>query len=219
MDKKVITTEDGSKTIFVPSLNEHYHSSHGAIQESMHIFIKYGFKEINRSEINIFEVGFGTGLNAFLTALEAENMGVKVNYITIEKYPLDQNLVASLNYSDFFGEPSRVLFDDLHGCEWNKTHQISEHFSIKKVQEDMRKYVPQDMFDLIYFDAFGPDKQPDMWSDMIISNISNACNTGAFFLTYSAKGELKRQLIASGFNVLHLPGPPGKREITWAVKL
>ncbi len=219
MDKKIIVTEDGSNTIFVPSLNEHYHSTHGAIQESMHVFIKSGLREVAKSEISIFELGFGTGLNAFLTAIESEKLMIKVNYSSIEKYPLDSRITASLNYSEFFSHDRKTLFSKIHDCDWNQRVDISDNFNIIKIKADIKEYYPEDNYDLIFFDAFGPDKQADMWSNEIIYKIALSCNKGGLFITYSSRGELKRQLKACNFSVDHIPGPPGKREITRATRL
>lgn len=219
MDKKIIITEDGSNTIFVPSLNEHYHSTHGAVQESMHVFIKSGLREIEKTKINIFEVGFGTGLNAFLTAIESENLKIEVNYTSIEKHPLNRIIIQSLNYPEFFSPDKRKLFSKIHDCAWNHREVITDNFNIKKIEGDIKEYCFDDYYDLIYFDAFGPDKQAEMWTNEIINNIASSCKRGCLFLTYSSRGQLKRQLRANNFAVDHIAGPPGKREITRAIKL
>lgn len=219
MDKKVIATEDGSSTIFDPSVNDHYHSRHGAVQESVHVYIKPGLRTIQKNLINVFELGFGTGLNGLLTAIEAEELDIKVRYTGVEKYPLGPAFIESLNYPDFIGSEYSELFSKIHDCQWDNFVPISDNFEILKVKADIRDYLPSGLFDLVYFDAFGPDKQAELWTSEIISKICSACNPGALFLTYSAKGELKRQLKNAGFKVDHIPGPPGKREITRAIKL
>lgn len=219
MNNKIIITEDGSKTIFVPELDEHYHSTHGAIQESMHIFIRSGLRELSAKDINIFELGLGTGLNAFLTALEAERLNIKVNYESIEKYPLDSEITASLNYPDFFTDESKALFTKIHTCAWNQKEKISDNFNLLKIEGDIENYSPANKYDIIYFDAFGPEKQPKLWGPDIISKIALSCKKGGLFLTYSSRGELKRQLISCNFYVEHIKGPPGKREITRATRL
>ncbi len=219
MNKKIIITEDGSKTIFVPELDEHYHSTHGAIQESMHIFIRSGLRELSAKNINIFELGFGTGLNAFLTAIEAERLNIKVNYESIEKYPLNSEITTSLNYADFFTEEKSALFAKIHSCDWNQKEKISDNFNLLKIEGDIENYSPSNKYDIIYFDAFGPEKQPELWGPDIISKIAWSCKEGGLFLTYSSRGELKRQLKACNFHVEHIQGPPGKREITRASRL
>lgn len=218
--KKNITviTEDGSKTIFVPSLDEHYHSTHGAIQESRHIFINHGLKTLDTSEINIFELGFGTGLNTYLTALEVRGSKAKISYTSTEKYPLPPGLVSELNYPEQLNQGSGQLFKSIHNCAWGSYHKINDNFRLRKIKADIRDYVHDEFYDLVYFDAFGPDKQPSMWTTDIIAGIASACKKDALFLTYSARGELKRQLRGQGFFVEHPPGPPGKREITRARK-
>jgi tRNA U34 5-methylaminomethyl-2-thiouridine-forming methyltransferase MnmC len=219
MNKKIIITEDGSKTIFVPELNEHYHSTHGAIQESMHVFIRPGLRELSVKEINIFELGFGTGLNAFLTAIEAERLNIKVNYDSIEKYPLDSEITASLNYPDFFKDVSGDLFTKIHSCTWNKKEKISDNFNLMKIEGDIENYSPGREYDIIYFDAFGPEKQSELWHSDIVNKLALSCKKGGLFLSYSSRGQLKRQLISCNYNVEHIPGPPGKREITRATRL
>lgn len=215
---KIITTEDGSTTIFVPALDEHYHSTHGAIQESKHIFINSGIKTFESGEISIFELGFGTGLNAFLTALETAGNHIRISYTSIEKYPLPPDIVSKLNYPELVDPDSRKLFADIHQCPWGSYSDLDANFSLRKIKADIKDYVHDKYYDLVYFDAFGPDKQASMWTDSIINGIADACNKGAVFLTYSARGELKRQLVKKGFKVEHPPGPPGKREITRALK-
>jgi len=218
MRNRVVITEDGSKTIYVPSLDEHYHSTHGAIQESRHIFINSGLKKVAAREINIFELGFGTGLNAFLTVLETQDKNIKVSYSSIEKYPVPFEKIRELNYPELIDAEKRPLFDLLHSCDWNSYIEITDKFSLRKIQADIKNYSHDHKYDLVYFDAFGADKQPGMWTADIISGIAGACNPGAVFVTYSARGELKRQLKCEGFNVEHPSGPPGKREITRALK-
>ncbi len=173
---QIVTTADGSHTIFVPELNEHYHSIHGAIQESEFIFIKEGFDFCKINPLNIFEVGFGTGLNAFLTAIHAETKKRTVFYTAIEKYPLDKNLISYLNYPKISGKDSERLFELIHSSQWGTMESISGNFNLRKIRGDLEKEHIDESFDLIYFDAFGPDKQPGMWTREIFSKISS-CNT------------------------------------------
>ena len=216
---QIVTTADGSHTIFVAELNEHYHSIHGAVQESEFIFIKEGFDFCKKDPVNIFEVGFGTGLNALLTALRAENKKRLVYYTAIEKYPLDKKLVSSLNYPKLLGRDSEKIFEHIHSSQWESMEYISGNFNLRKIRGDLEKSQIDGSFDLIYFDAFSPDKQPGMWTREIFSMIFQATGKGGVFITYSAKGAVRRNLISAGFSVALLPGPPGKRQIIRAIKL
>lgn len=216
--QKLITTSDGSHTIFVPELNEHYHSVHGAVQESNFIFIENGFNFSNSDPINIFEVGLGTGLNVLLTVVRNKDRKRKVFYTSIEKYPVDKNIIEKLNYHNFAGSEADKLFTLIHSSPWDEFAEISENFSLRKINGDITKQQVYGNFDLIYFDAFGPDKQPDMWTIDIFEGIAENTNKDGVLVTYSAKGELKRNLRACGFEVYHIPGPPGKRQITRAIK-
>jgi tRNA U34 5-methylaminomethyl-2-thiouridine-forming methyltransferase MnmC len=215
---QLVTTSDGSNTIYVPELNEHYHSIHGAVQESTFIFIKNGFETSKADPINIFEVGFGTGLNAFLTAMKSISGTRVVNYYSIEKFPLEEEIIQSLNYKGFFGTEGNDIFNSIHSSPWNISVNIIKNFNLIKIRGDLTKYILSDKFDLIYFDAFGPDKQPEMWSKEIFASVASATNRNGIFVTYSAKGEVKRNLISCGFDVSLIPGPPGKRQIIRAVK-
>ena len=215
---QLFKTEDGSYTIYVTEMNEHYHSIHGAIQESMHIFINAGLNFCKSDIINIYEIGFGTGLNALLTAVESLKSNKIINYTAIEKYPVDKTLIDKLNYSQFAGESGKEIFAGIHSAEWGKKIQITENFNLLKLEDDLTTSIPDDLFNLIYFDAFGPDKQPEMWTLEIFEKISKVTSSGGIFVTYSAKGEVKRNLRANGFSVDLLPGPPGKRQIIRAIK-
>jgi tRNA U34 5-methylaminomethyl-2-thiouridine-forming methyltransferase MnmC len=215
---QIIVTTDGSHTIFVPELNEHYHSIHGAVQESAFIFINNGFAVCKASPINIFEVGFGTGLNALLTAIKCMNGNREVNYTAIEKYPLDADIISSLNYQLFTGEEGKEIYNSIHSSPWNVYVNIFKNFNLRKIEGDLTRQMPEGRYDLIYFDAFAPDKQPEMWTKEIFAGIAAITNINGVFVTYSAKGEVKRNLNACGFEVALLPGPPGKRQIIRAVK-
>jgi len=215
---QIITTSDGSHTIFVPELNEHYHSVHGAVQESDFIFIGSGFNKSNADPVNIFEVGFGTGLNALLTGLKSIHENRAVNYTTIEKYPLEEAVTGSLNHHIYAGEGGKELFDLIHNAPWEKWITIHKNFNLKKIKGDITKHPVSGKFDLIYFDAFGPDKQPEMWTKDIFAFIASVTEKDGILVTYSAKGEVKRNLQYCGFEVTLLPGPPGKRQIIRAIK-
>jgi tRNA U34 5-methylaminomethyl-2-thiouridine-forming methyltransferase MnmC len=217
--KQLIITSDGSHTIYIPELDEHYHSIHGAVQESEFIFLKCGFDFCTASPLNILEVGFGTGLNALLTAIRCIKGNRKVNYTSIEKYPVDEKTILLLNYNQFAGEEGEEVFNSIHSSPWNTNVNICKNFNLTKTESDLTKIKPQGEYDLIYFDAFGPDKQPEMWTKEIFYAIASVTKTNGVFVTYSAKGEVKRNLRACGFEVTLLPGPPGKRQITRAVKI
>jgi tRNA U34 5-methylaminomethyl-2-thiouridine-forming methyltransferase MnmC len=214
----IIRTEDGSDTLYVPGLDEHYHSVHGAIQESEHIFIGAGFDFTKADPVRILEIGFGTGLNALLTCIYSEKAKRKVYYTSIEKYPLQPDVTESLNYTGILKGDSKMLFDKIHRCRWNSFEQITDGFMLRKIEADLVALEIEGTYDLVYFDAFGPDKQPEMWSDDIFERIGRAVCSDGILVTYSVKGSVKRSLKRSGFNVTLLPGPPGKRQILRAVK-
>lgn len=215
----IIKTGDGSDTIFVPELNEHYHSIHGAVQESTFIFINNGFDFCKADPLNIFEVGFGTGLNALLTALRSTEGEREVNYTSIEKYPVSQKIIASLNYPDFAGENGKEIYNLIHSSPWNSRINICRNFNLTKIAGDFTTTPLSGRYDLIYFDAFGPDKQPEMWTREMFTGIASITSKDGVFVTYSAKGEVKRNLRSCGFDVELLPGPPGKRQIIRAIKI
>lgn len=216
---KLVITEDGSHTLFVPELNEHYHSVYGAIQESDFIFIKCGLDYCTTNPVRIFEVGFGTGLNAFLTFISATSQNREIEFTSIENNPLPKNLIDSLNYKDMVSKEVSRAFEHLHSCSWNVTNRISKNFTLFKIKADLTEYEVKGKFDLVYFDAFGPDKQPEMWSDEVFKKISGITDINGIFVTYSAKGSVQRILKKHGFKVDLLPGPPGKRQIIRAIKI
>lgn len=209
-------TEDGSHTLFVPEIEECYHSTKGAIQESRHIFIEAGLKQFAKSEINVLEIGFGTGLNALLTSLESD---VLVNYSTIELYPVPIEQALKLNYPELLGPESVVLFEKIHSSPWNEKVQISENFSITKLNADFTRTDFDEKFDVIYFDTFSPEKQPEMWSEEMFRKLYLCASENAVLTTYCAKGAVRRAMKSAGFAVERLPGPPGKREILRARKI
>ena len=211
-------TSDGSHTLYVPGIDEHYHSMNGAAGESIHIFINSGLNSLPGEKISLFEVGFGTGLNAFLTAIYCEKQGKRVHYTTIEKYPLEKDDWSQLNYPYLFDGKYSELFIKLHEAEWESDQEISEWFTLRKLKADLLNYDPEGLFDLVYFDAFGPEKQPGMWTEEIITKVASAISNGGIFVTYSARGSLRRALQSCGFATERLPGPPGKREFTRATR-
>lgn len=208
-------TEDGSHTIYLPEIDEHYHSVHGAIQESTHIYIEQGLLKTNQNEISILEIGFGTGLNAFLTYCYAQERGLSINYFALEKYPLDETEYSQLNYSSQVFYEQRLVFTKLHRAEWNKWIEIVPDFKIQKLQADLLTYQfdrsPQ--FNLVYYDAFAPGKQPEMWSEEVLQKVGSTVKKDGLLITYCAKGAVRRAFASSGFEMERIPGPPGKKEI------
>ena len=223
MQFEVRMTEDGSHTLYVEGIDECYHSTHGAVQESAHIFITDGLKTFASTymqdencelppQMSVLEVGFGTGLNAYLTILEAERLKIHIHYTSIELYPLSATVATQLNYPEILGK-ERDLFEKIHGLSWGEVHRVSSFFSLYKVQADFITYELRDRYDVIYFDAFSPEKQPEMWSEQCFGKLYNHCNENAVLTTYCAKGAVRRAMQSAGFIVERLPGPPGKREV------
>jgi tRNA U34 5-methylaminomethyl-2-thiouridine-forming methyltransferase MnmC len=214
---QLVLTGDGSHTLYIPELNEHYHSVYGALTESRHVFIRNGLDCFSGNrEISVFETGFGTGLNALLTALKAAETGLKVSYTAIENYPVNEELLKQLNYSRLLKNNrnnAEILFSAIHKAPWGALTEIHPGFYLKKIKGDMCGYIPEGGFDLVYFDAFAPDKQPEMWTDGIMQHIVSGMNRGGIFITYCVKGSVKRILRDCGLTLEKLPGPPGKREI------
>jgi tRNA U34 5-methylaminomethyl-2-thiouridine-forming methyltransferase MnmC len=213
-------TMDGSHTIYQPELGEHYHSTKGALQESRHVFIENGYDFFDTDkELNILEVGFGTGLNALLTLAENRQTSRKVFYTGIEKYPLTPETIQELNYANYIDGTSTDELFEMHNELWDDWMEFSGGFFLKKIKVDFLNYQPTGLFDLIYFDAFAPDKQPELWSEEVFKQCYEILSEGGVLVTYSAKGLIKRRLGSIGFNVETLPGPPGKREMIRALKL
>jgi len=215
----LVITGDGSHTLHVPELNEHYHSTFGAIKESRHVFIHAGLKCFEgKGKIVLFEAGFGTGLNALLTCMESVKLNLKIEYYALEKYPLDPELVLKLNYPQLIGEQSAELFRIIHSSPWERKIQINEAFDLFKIRADLTGYEHINFYDLVYFDAFAPEKQPDLWTEDIFRRLSDAMNACGILVTYSVKGDVKRALKNAGFRIEKLPGPEGKREILRGTK-
>jgi len=212
-ERSIITTSDGSHTLFVPEIDECYHSSHGAIQESQHIFIEAGLKQCPKDEICILEVGFGTGLNALLALTEAERSGKKIQFIALEKYPVEAEMAIQLNYPALIDSEKQDIFNLMHTCVWNKPVAITPFFTLQKIETDFTQYIHSQYYDVVFFDAFSPEKQAEMWTVEQFEKISKSCNYGAVLTTYCAKGKVRRAMQAAGFKVERLSGPPGKREI------
>ena len=216
--KEILKTTDGSNTIYIPEMDETYHSHHGALAESKHIFIETGLKHIDKKIINVFEVGFGTGLNAILTCLAADDK--RINYDTIELYPVSADLIDQVEYKALFKEDEPAFFSQLHDCKWDEKVSITDQFNIHKIEADFTKFNYQSKYDLIYFDAFAPNKQEEMWTEELLQKLYDACNEGAVLVTYCVRGTVKRALKKVGFQIKKMPGPvDGKREMLRAIKI
>jgi len=217
------TTADGSHTLFVPELNEHYHSTNGALQESKLVFIQNGLLHVPAcvKEINVLEVGFGSGLIALLTVLEAKKERRKINYVAIEPEPVNPQFISQLNYANVIGGTEATgYFKKLHEAGWVYPSFLSDYFIINKIQARLEDVSLRDsQFNLVYFDAFGPEVQPELWSDEIFTQFYNCMKPDGILVTYSCKGTVKRALKVAGFTVEKLPGPAGKREVLRAMKV
>lgn len=229
MNPVIIKTADGSNSLFVEELNENYHSIHGAIQESKHVFIEAGLKQFIsdkdalqpplKENLNILEIGLGTGLNVLLTFIETDKLAVSINYTAIEAYPISIDLVQELNYIECLEVSGyKSVFNIIHECEWEKAVALSNQFIIYKIKNKVQDIILEKRFTLIYFDAFGPGAQPEMWEEDIFIKLYDALESGGCLVTYCAKGEVKRRLKRLGFIVESLPGPPRKREMVRARK-
>ena len=220
MKKEIVKTSDGSNTLFVPELDETYHSTHGALQESLHVFIREGLQfRSELKEVSILEVGFGTGLNALLSFIETDNANIKIEYTSLEAFPLEWEIVEQLNYMDLVHfEKYADPFKKIHTCEWESFSEISSGFSLRKLKVKLQEVPFENEFDLIYFDAFAPRVQPDLWTEQIFASMYKALKPGGVLVTYCAKGTVKRALKAVGFELQSIPGPPGKREMSRAIK-
>jgi len=218
MQPQLIVTSDGSHSLKIDEIGETYHSVHGAIQESKHVFIDAGLNYFSdKEEINILEIGLGTALNAFFTFIE--NKKIKINYTAIEAYPLDLNLIEHFNYSEQLNATDiQEKFRLFHTCDWDKIIPFSNLFYFQKHHIKLQDCELNPNIDLVYFDAFAPRVQPEMWESSVFEKLYNKMNSKAILVTYCAKGEVKRTLKSVGFKVETLQGPPGKREMIRALK-
>lgn len=212
-----IRTHDGSHTLLHPQLLEHYHSIHGAIAESMHVFIEYGVMEVSAIPIHILEIGMGTALNALLTRIEADKNCRQTYYTTLEPFPISNQTASTLNYASQLNV-SHHDFMILHHSSWETMHTFSPFFHFIKIKSTIQQYNADSKFNLIYFDAFSPDKMPEMWTEDVFEKILQMLHPGGIMVTYCAKGSVRRLLMRVGFEVIKKPGPPGKREMTLAIK-
>ena len=219
MERQIIITEDGSSTIYLPELDEQYHSIHGAIQETKHVFIKRGLSLFSNSEISILEIGFGTGLNSFITFLEASKLKLKIEYIGVEAYPITLEEIDKLNYvSELEATKFSEVFTEMHQQKWEVKNELSSSFSLTKRKQFFNEIRDENKYSLIYFDAFGAQVQPELWTEDIFKIMYVALKNEGVLVTYSAKGSVRRAMQSVGFTVERLPGPPGKREMLRATK-
>ncbi len=221
IEREIIETSDGSKTIHIPAWNENYHSHHGALQEAKHVFLKNGLADyVSQKDINILEIGLGTGLNAILTCQEATIHDLKIDYTALEAYPVSEEELVALDYQSFLvDEVARKQYLQMHAVEWNEKHALSPNFTLHKIHDQLEACnFEENQFDIIYFDAFGPRVQGELWNLEIFQMLFNSLKKNGLLVTYCAKGQVKRDLKAAGFVVESVPGPPGKREMTKAFK-
>lgn len=220
MKLQLIETADGSHSIYVQEQNEHFHSVHGAINEANCVYIEAGFKFAQRQKppLSIFEMGLGTHLNALLTWIEAERSKTKVEYLGIEAFPLEKSILDALNYGQFVNAKFAEYLHKLHACPWEEKQDLSPYFSFEKRNISLEDFESEQKFNVIYFDAFAPDIQPELWSVEVFAKMYRIMKPQGVLSTYCAKGQVKRNLKAAGFAVEGLPGPIGKREITRAVR-
>lgn len=221
-DIEVITTDDGSSSLYLPQMDETYHSTHGAMAESEHVYIKTGLKyliERGEKEISLFELGFGTGLNTILTYLYWNNRSdIKINYTTIEKYPIDKDIVNQLNYNGITDNSElKDVFLQLHNLEWSVQKEIGKGFTFAKYKSAIEEFETTQKFNLIYYDAFAPSKQPEMWQLTVLEKIRDMMQPNGVLVTYCAQGQFKRNLKQLGFELDMQAGPKGKTQITRAI--
>lgn len=219
MKREIIETNDGSKTIFIPEMNENYHSGHGAYQEAMHVFIQHGIRALDKKEFSVFEMGFGTGLNALLSLNEAVKNELLVSYTGIEAYPVEIEHASQMCYESHVDPEVSLLYEKLHESSWGTEHIIHPAFSFRKLHQKIEDHLPEmSSYDIIFYDAFGPRAQSSMWELPILEKMHRMLKSDGLLVTYCAKGQFKRDLKSLGFEVVSVPGPPGKREMTQAFK-
>ena len=217
----ILDTSDGSNSVSSVKYNATYHSIHGAIEESMHVFISAGlhYKILQGfTSVNIFEMGFGTGLNAFLTSLVAQKHKIKVNYHSIELHPIQKDIYQQLNFHQHIPDASHQEFIKMHELPWNQNTELNPNFSIKKIHGDLCQIELDTIYDLIYYDAFAPSSQSELWEEEIHRKIYNSLNSQGALTTYCAQGKFKRMLKSLGYTLDKLPGPGRKHEMTRAIK-
>ena len=216
MKREILITSDGSSTIHLPDWDEQYHSKNGSINETYHVFINSGLKQVSTNKVAILEIGFGTGLNCFITYLETKK---EIDYVGVEAYPVTADEVKKMNFISILkAEKEEAVFNKIHGVSWDEKHKITDNFSVLKRKQFFEDIDDKEAFHLIYFDAFGARVQPQLWTEEIFQKMFDALKPNGILVTYSAKGSVRRAMQAVGFIVERLPGPPGKREMLRAIK-
>jgi tRNA U34 5-methylaminomethyl-2-thiouridine-forming methyltransferase MnmC len=218
LKREIIKTNDGSTTIHLPEWDESYHSKHGAIQEAYHVFIKNGFSLFEGKSISILEIGFGTGLNSFITYLEAKKNNQYIDYVGVDAYPVILDEALQMNYVAEIDATQSAIFQQLHECNWEQKNAIAENFTLTKRQQFFQDIDNSNAFNLIYFDAFGFRVQPELWSEDIFAKMFAALKLGGILVTYACRTSIKSAMLSAGFSVEKLPGAPGKREMLRATK-
>lgn len=215
-------TADGSSTLYNSLVDEHYHSIHGALNESIHVFINKGFLDFVDlfkpvKNLNILEIGFGTGLNCILTFIESLKLNIFLNYTSLEPYPLEMKIIDNLNFN--LDSKQLDVFKLIHQSYWGKAVEINKQFSLEKYKLELKDFNTNKFYDIIYFDAFAPNKQPELWKVDVFSKLFNLTSNNGVLVTYCAKGQVRRDLEKVGYFVERLEGPPGKREMLRATKV
>jgi len=223
IQKSQFQTADGSPTLYMEKFDEYYHSKHGAVQEAEHVYLKKGLEHwVNLhpdvKKCHVFEMGFGTGLNALLTAQKAEALQHCIDYYSIEAYPLTAQEIEEVNYADYFATNGKELFDSIIAAPWEVLQPITTHFNLKKINCRLENYIPEATIDVLYYDAFGARTQPEIWEDHCFEPLVEKLKPGGVFVTYAAKGSVRRALQNLGLEVALVPGPPGKREMIQAFR-
>jgi len=219
LEREIIHTSDGSTTIHIKEWDECYHSKHGAIQEAKHVFIKNGLALFPDQKVSILEIGFGTGLNAFITYLESQGLNQTIDYVGVEAFPISEEELKSMNYpAELNALDSKAIFDKMHAANWGEKFDLSDNFCLTKRKQLFQEIDDIEKFDLIYFDAFGYRVQPELWSVSVFERMFNSLKKDSVLVTYAARGVIKRNMIETGFTVEKLAGPPGKREMFRARK-
>lgn len=220
MKREIITTQDGSTSIYLPELNESYHSKFGAIQEAQHVFIKNGMDLFQSNDtIHILEIGFGTGLNAFITFLEANKRKQKIYYDGVEAYPVSIADAKQMNYvNELKAYEFEAIFEKIHSTQWEQKIELTPSFSLTKRKQFFQELTDEEKFHLIYFDAFGFEVQPELWDETIFKIMFNALLPNGVLVTYACRTSIRKAMLNVGFSVEKLPGAPGKREMLRAIK-
>jgi tRNA U34 5-methylaminomethyl-2-thiouridine-forming methyltransferase MnmC len=218
LKREIITTKDGSTSLFIPEWNETYHSKNGAIQEAYHVFIKNGLSIFKGKSVSILEIGFGTGLNAFITSLEAEKNNLPIDYTAVEAFPITIEEIDAMNFASKIDSNKTNIFIAIHQLNWEVKNQVCDNFYLTKRKQFFQDINDKEYFDIIYFDAFSFDVQPELWSEAIFTKMHTALKTNGILVTYACRTIIKQAMISAGFSIEKLPGAPGKREMLRAYK-